>query len=351
MPGRVDGLVAFITGAARGQGRSHAVRLAEEGADIIAIDACSTMPDRGYEFPTGEDLAETARLVEKTGRRIVTRQVDVRDLAGLQSAVDDGVAVLGRLDVISANAGIGTRYDRAHEMSEEEWQLMLDINLTGVWHTCKVGVPHILAGGRGGSIILTGSTASQHGLLNLANYVAAKHGVIGLMKTMANELGPEGVRVNAVLPTQVNTPMLVNPKTIRLFVPGVAEPTIEEFAAASQTTGTLPLPWAEPADISNAVLFLASAESRCITGVALPVDNGALAKYTPPAVVPRCAERSPVAVSHHAPDHPALAHVGVGLGDLVDGVALGDQLVQLEVPLVVESRQPRDVVVTVAPAQ
>jgi SDR family mycofactocin-dependent oxidoreductase len=278
MPGRVEGQVAFITGAARGQGRSHALRLAEEGADIIGIDACVTIPERGYQGPTEEDLAESGRLVEKHGRRAVMRKADVRDLAALQAAVAEGVEELGRLDIISANAGIGTKHGKSHEMSEQEWQLMLDINLTGVWHTCKAGVPHILAGGRGGSVVLTGSTASIRGHANIGNYVAAKHGLLGLMKTMAIELGPHQIRVNAILPTQVATPMIMNEKAFRLFRPDLDEPTIDDFAAASQATGILPIPWLEPVDVSNALLFLASNEARCITGAALPVDNGNLLK-------------------------------------------------------------------------
>jgi len=274
--GRVEGKVAFITGAARGQGRSHAVRLAEEGADIIGIDACVTIPDRGYEGPSEEDLAETARLVEKHGRSAFVRKVDVRDQTALTAAVVDGVAELGRLDIVSANAGIGTKHSKSHEMPEDEWQLMLDINLTGVWHTCKAAVPHIIEGGRGGSVVFTGSTAGLRGHANIGNYVAAKHGLLGLMKTMAIELAAHRIRVNSILPSQVATPMIMNEKVFRLFRPDLEHPTQDDFAVASQATGLLPIPWLDPVDVSNALLFLASDESRCVTGAALPVDNGNL---------------------------------------------------------------------------
>lgn len=274
MNGRVAGKVAFITGAARGQGRSHAVRLAEEGADIIAVDVCDEVQDRGYLSATEEDLAETVRLVEKTGQQIVARKVDVRDIDGLKAAVDDGVHQFGRLDIVSANAGIGSRHGLAHELAENEWQVMIDVNLTGVWHTCKAAVPHIIAGERGGSVVITCSTTGVKAYGNISHYVAAKHGVLGLMKSMAIELGPHAIRVNSILPGQTNTPMIMNPKAWRLFSPELDEPTIDDFARVSQTLGLLPNPWVEPVDISNALLFLSSDEARYITGAALPVDSG-----------------------------------------------------------------------------
>jgi len=278
MNGRVAGKVAFITGAARGQGRSHAVRLAEEGADIIAVDVCDEVQDRGYPSATEEDLAETVRLVEKTGQQIIASKVDVRDFDGLKAAVDDGVRQLGRLDIVSANAGIGSRHGLVHELPENEWQVMIDVNLTGVWHTCKAAVPHIIAGERGGSIVITCSTTGVKAYGNISHYVAAKHGVLGLMKSMAIELGPHAIRVNSILPTQTNTPMIMNPKSWRLFSPELDEPTIDDFARVSQTLGLLPNPWVEPVDISNALLFLSSDEARYITAAALPVDSGASIK-------------------------------------------------------------------------
>lgn len=278
MTGRVEGKVAFISGAARGQGRSHAVRLAQEGADIIAIDVCGPIENLAYPHSTPEDLAETADLVKNFDRRIVTAQVDVRDYDGLKAAVDSGVEQLGRLDIIVANAGIGTFGNKLHKIGEQIWQDMIDVNLSGVWHTVKAGVPHILAGGRGGSIVLTGSVGSHKAMAYTGHYIAAKHGVLGLMRAFAVELGQHSIRVNSVHPSQVNTPMTMNDITFRLFRPDLENPGPDDFAPFSQMTHTMPVPWVEAVDISNAVLFLASDESRYITGVSLPVDAGALLK-------------------------------------------------------------------------
>jgi SDR family mycofactocin-dependent oxidoreductase len=278
MTGRVEGKVAFISGAARGQGRSHAVRLAQEGADIIAVDICAPIDNVVYPAPTPADLAETADLVKGHNRRIVTAQVDVRDYEALKAAVDSGVEQLGRLDIIVANAGIGNGGNKLHKIRENIWQDMIDINLSGVWKTVKGGVPHIINGGHGGSIVLTGSVGAMKALAHTGHYVAAKHGVIGLMRAFAVELGQHGIRVNSVHPTQVNTPMTMNDVTFKLFRPDLENPGPEDFAPFSQMTHTLPVPWVEAADISNAVLFLASDESRYVTGVSLPVDAGALLK-------------------------------------------------------------------------
>ncbi|HTX95590.1 MAG TPA: mycofactocin-coupled SDR family oxidoreductase [Mycobacterium sp.] len=278
MTGRVAGKVAFISGAARGQGRSHAVRLAQEGADIIAVDICGPIENLAYPHSTPEDLAETADLVKAHDRRIVTAQVDVRDYEALKSAVDCGVEQLGRLDIIVANAGIGTFGDKLHKIRENVWQDMIDVNLSGVWHTVKAGVPHIIAGERGGSIVLTGSVGSHKAMAYTGHYIAAKHGLVGLMRAFAVELGQHRIRVNSVHPSQVNTPMTMNDVTFRLFRPDLENPGPEDFAPFSQMTHTLPVPWVEAIDISNAVLFLASDESRYVTGVSLPVDAGALLK-------------------------------------------------------------------------
>jgi SDR family mycofactocin-dependent oxidoreductase len=278
MTGRVAGKVAFISGAARGQGRSHAVRLAQEGADIIAVDICGPIDNLAYESSTPADLAETADLVKALDRRIVTAEVDVRDFDALKAAVDNGVEQLGRLDIIVANAGIGTFGNKLHKIPEKIWQDMIDVNLSGVWKTVKAGVPHILAGERGGSIVLTGSVGSHKALAYTGHYIAAKHGVIGLMRSFAVELGQHSIRVNSVHPSQVNTPMTMNDVTFRLFRPDLENPGPEDFAPFSQMTHTMPVPWVEAVDISNAVLFLASDESRYVTGVSLPVDAGALLK-------------------------------------------------------------------------
>jgi SDR family mycofactocin-dependent oxidoreductase len=278
MTGRVAGKVAFISGAARGQGRSHAVRLAQEGADIIAIDVCGPIENLAYPHSTPEDLAETADLVKALDRRIVTAQVDVRDYDALKAAVDSGVEQLGRLDIIVANAGIGTFGNKLHKIRENIWRDMIDVNLSGVWHTVKVGVPHIISGGQGGSIVLTGSVGSHKAMAHTGHYIAAKHGVLGLMRAFAVELGEHNIRVNSVHPSQVNTPMTINEVTFRLFRPDLENPGPDDFAPFSQMMHTLPVPWVEAVDISNAVLFLASDESRYITGVSLPVDAGALLK-------------------------------------------------------------------------
>jgi SDR family mycofactocin-dependent oxidoreductase len=272
MAGRVQGKVAFITGAGRGQGRSHAIRLAEEGADIIAIDICRDYDSVGYGMSTEADLAETAKQVEALDRRIIARQADVRDAAALKAVVDAGVAELGKLDIVVANAGICT-VQAWDEVTPAVWQDTLDTNLTGVWNTMVVAAPHLIANG-GGAIVATSSTAGIKGLPFLAPYVAAKHGVVGIAKTMANELAQHKIRVNTVHPTGVATDMILNDATFKLFLPELDHPTREQAAEAFGTTNALPVAWVEPIDISNAVLFLASDEARYVTGTELKVDAG-----------------------------------------------------------------------------
>ena len=278
MSGRVEGKVAFITGAARGQGRSHAVRLAREGAGIIAVDICRHIEGVPFPMPTPEDLDETVSLVEKEGGRIIATQADVRDEEALKAAVDEGVARLGRLDIVVANAGIGSVGSPLESMPAAVWQDMLDINLTGVWLSAKAAIPHLVAGGQGGSIILTSSVGGFKAYPNIGHYVTAKHGVVGLMRALAVEMAQHHIRVNSVHPTQVNTPMVMNEATFRLFRPDLEHPTADDFAPVSQMAHTLPVPWVEPEDVSNAVLFLASDESRYITGVTLPIDAGSMLK-------------------------------------------------------------------------
>jgi SDR family mycofactocin-dependent oxidoreductase len=274
MAGRVEGKVAFITGAARNQGRSHAVRLAQEGADIIAVDLCAPVESiEMYPMATEEDLAETVRQVEEFDRRIVATQADVRDAAALKAAVDDGVAQLGRLDIALANAGV-FEIQPALELSDEAWREMIDINLTGVWNTCKAVLPHLVEGGRGGAIVITSSTAGLKGVPGVLHYTAAKHGVVGIMRGLANEFAPHSIRVNSVHPTGVDTVMIQNPKTWGLFDPENPNPSRESAEPIFRSTNALPVPWVEPVDISNAILFLVSDEARYITGVTLPVDAG-----------------------------------------------------------------------------
>jgi SDR family mycofactocin-dependent oxidoreductase len=277
--GRVEGKVAFITGAARGQGRSHAIRLAQEGADIIAIDLAAQVGSVPYPLATPDDLAQTVKEVEALDRRIIATQADVRDYAALKAALDDGVTELGRLDIVAANAGIFS-FGMLDEMPGQTWQDMIDINLTGVWHTAKAAIPHLRAGGGGGSMILTSSDAGLQALENTGHYTAAKHGVVGLMRTLALELAPDMIRVNSVLPTTVNTEMIQNAAAYALLAPDLPEQdrTKEWLRERFQALNALPIPWVEPVDISNAVLWLASEEARYVTGVALPVDAGILIK-------------------------------------------------------------------------
>jgi (+)-trans-carveol dehydrogenase len=278
MTGRVEGKVAFITGAARGQGRAHAVRLAQEGADIIAVDICKQIDSVQIPLSTPEDLAETADLVKGHNRRIYTAEVDVRDYDALKAAVDAGVEQMGRLDIIVANAGIGNGGATLDKTSEGDWTDMIDVNLGGVWKSVKAGVPHILKGGRGGSIILTSSVGGLKAYPHTGHYVAAKHGVVGLMRTFAVELGAQNIRVNSVHPTNVNTPLFMNDGTMKLFRPDLENPGPDDMKVVGQLMHTLPIGWVEPEDIANAVLFLASDEARYITGVTLPVDGGSCLK-------------------------------------------------------------------------
>jgi (+)-trans-carveol dehydrogenase len=277
MTGRVAGKVALITGAARGQGRSHALRLAKEGADIIALDICRQIETVPYPLSTPEDLEETARQIKELGQSVVTREVDVRDGEALIAAVNDGVAQLGGLDIVIANAGI-LSVGASFELSEQTWSQVIDINLSGVWRTTKAAVPHLIAGGKGGSIVLTSSIAGLIGQPGIGHYVAAKHGVVGLMKTLALELAPLNIRVNSIHPTNVDTGMIMNEATYRVFLPDDPHPTREKFAVPAGEMNALPVPWIQPGDVSDAVLFLASDEARYITGISLPIDAGAAIK-------------------------------------------------------------------------
>ncbi|MEV5649520.1 mycofactocin-coupled SDR family oxidoreductase [Nocardia sp. NPDC052254] len=276
--GQLEGKVALVTGAARGQGRSHAVRLAEEGADIIALDICADIASTAYAGATTDDLDETARLVEKAGRSAHTAVADVRDLRALEAAVAAGIAEFGHLDTVVANAGIFSSAP-LHELTEAQWTEMVDINLTGVWKTMRATVPHLIEQGRGGSIVLISSTGGLQGFPNFAHYVAAKHGVTGLARTAANELAAHRIRCNSVHPSSVLTDMIDHEAMYRLFRPDLENPTHEDFREACESAmNLLPVPWLEPVDISNAVVFLASDAARYVTGVALPVDAGAMSK-------------------------------------------------------------------------
>lgn len=275
---RVEGQVALVTGAARGQGRSHAIKLAEEGADVILVDVPHEIVDVAYPMGTADELDQTAKDVENLGRKAIVVHADVRDLDVLTTEVDRAVTSLGRLDIVSANAGIASNPFLSQDIPDNTWRQMIDINLTGVWHTTKVAIPHILAGERGGAIVLTSSAAGLKGYAQISHYSAAKHGVVGLMRSLALELAPHRVRVNSLHPTQVNTPMIQNEGTYKIFNPHLDNPSREDFEIASTTTNALPIPWVESSDVSNALLFLVSDDARYITGAAIPVDAGTTLK-------------------------------------------------------------------------
>jgi (+)-trans-carveol dehydrogenase len=273
--GRVAGKVAFITGVGRGQGRSHALRLAEEGADIIGVDALVDYDTVNYAMASEADLEESAALIEKTGQRAILTRADVRDRAALQSAVNAGVAELGRLDIVCANAGISPPGGPLWTISSEEWKDVLDVNLTGVFNTLAATVPAIQAGARGGSIIVTASGAGLRSVQNLADYNASKHGVVGLAQTLANEVAKQQIRVNVICPGTVGTPMVTaNEVQFKLFRPDLEAPTLEDCKPVYEMIMPMGHAWVDVEDISNAVVFLASDEARYVTGIVLPVDQG-----------------------------------------------------------------------------
>lgn len=263
----LPGKVVLVTGASRGSGRAHCVRFAEEGADVLALD-----------FPEAADeLHRTATEVQNRGRRCATGLADVADLSALTSVIDAGVAQLGRLDVIIANAGIHSAGAPSWELDPQVWQHTLDINLTGVWHTVKAALPHMTTGG--GSIILVSSMLGIRGGGYMAHYASAKHAVVGLMNSLANELAPQWIRVNSIHPGNILTPMLDNEQFCRTLRPDLPNPTVHDAGKIIGQFHLLPKPLIEARAVSNAVLFLASDEAQYITGAALPVDAGAVAKF------------------------------------------------------------------------
>jgi len=269
--GRLTGKVAFVTGIARGQGRSHAMRLAEEGASIVGVDICSDIETVAAPGATPDDMAETVKLVEERDARIVETQADVRDADALRAAVTAGVAELGRLDIVVANAGIAPMFGDI-AATHQAFDDVVNVNLTGVYNTIEACLPQLHAQGEGGSIVLTSSVAGLSGRLSLAGnagllgYVAAKHGVVGLMRAYANQLAKHSIRVNSVHPGGVNTPMIMNAEFAAL-----AEQEPEEMAKLAHP---MPVELLEPVDISNAIVWLCSDEARYVTGVTLPVDGG-----------------------------------------------------------------------------
>jgi len=271
--GPLAGQVAVVTGAARGQGRSHALALAREGASVIALDACAPIATVPYPLPAKEDLEDTAEQVRALGAQVIHGVVDVRDLAGMERFVSDAVATLGRLDIVCANAGISTPSPTL-TMTEEAWQTTIDINLTGVWKTCRATVPHVIAGGRGGAVIITSSSATAMISKNIAHYTASKHGLIGFMRVLAKELAPHRIRVNTLHPTGVRTPMIFNEPMYRLFRPDLENPGPEDFESAARSHHALGVSSVDPEDVSAAVIYLASAAGRYVTGSTFMLDAG-----------------------------------------------------------------------------
>jgi SDR family mycofactocin-dependent oxidoreductase len=258
----LDDKVVVVTGAAKGTGRVHCQRFADEGADVIALDTGALT----------DELLGTATQVRDRGRRCVAATADVRDAEAMSSAIDSAVAELGRLDVVVANAGVHTAGAPTWELTDETWKHTMDINLTGVWHTVKSAVPHI--GDDGGSVVIISSTNGLRGTANSAHYTASKHALVGLARTLANELGPQRIRVNTVHPGAVATPMVLNEATFRRLRPDLPNPTADDAAEVLKARNLLPVPWVDPVDIANAVVFLASDEARYITGTQLVVDAG-----------------------------------------------------------------------------
>ena len=278
--GLLDGKVAFVTGAARGQGRSHARRLAEEGAGIIAIDACATPGWLSYDLASEANLAQTVKEVEALGGAIIARRADVRDLGAVREVLDEGVAELGgRLDIVCANAAIISQPAPTWEIDLAQWRELVDVNLTGVFVTLKAAIPHMIAAGNGGSIALTSSGAALISGAGLGDYKVTKAGVLSLTRTLACELAEHFIRVNALCPTAVDTPMIQNETLYRSFRPDLENPGREDVKAGFQTMNLLPIPWVDPVDVSNAIVWLASDAARYITGITLPVDAGNALKH------------------------------------------------------------------------
>jgi SDR family mycofactocin-dependent oxidoreductase len=272
--GRLDGKVALISGVARGQGRSHALRLASEGAAIVGFDGLCTYDTVPYKQATQADLDETVRLVEAAGGRVVAGRADVRERDEIAAIVEKGVAEFGGIDVVLANAGIGINSRPFWEVSQQEWDDVIGVCLTGVWHTVSAAVPTMIGAGKGGSVIMTASAAAIKAAPQLAPYTAAKTAVIGMMRSMANDLSPHKIRINCVAPTAVPTDFVLNERLYQIFCPDLENPTVEDAAKILRQSHPLDQPWVEPRDVSAAVAFLASDEARYISGIVLPVDLG-----------------------------------------------------------------------------
>ena len=274
--GKLDGKVVLITGGARGQGRSHALTFAREGAEVVICDVASSLPTVPYPLASAGELAETARMVEDLGRRCLALQADVRSSAGMRGVVERAVSQFGQVDILLANAGIES-FGEAWELTDDQWDEMIAVNLTGVWKSCRAVIPRMIER-RTGVILITSSIAGLKGLAHQAHYCAAKHGVVGLMRGLAIELAPHGIRVNTVHPSSVDTPIIKNQAMYTLFSGGKPDATLEEVTPAFRALNLMDTPWMEPQDISNAMLWLASDEARYVTGATLPVDAGLMVK-------------------------------------------------------------------------
>jgi SDR family mycofactocin-dependent oxidoreductase len=270
----LDGSVAFISGAARGQGRSHALRLAKEGVRIIGFDLCQQVSTVPFRMSRPEDLAETERLVREAGSEMVSTIADVRDQEQVDTALRAGLDRFGRLDIVLANAGIIHNYKKTWMIDDDDFRNVIDVNIVGVWHTAKAAIPQLIEQGAGGCVVLTGSAASVSGIPNLAGYVASKHAVLGLMRTMAKELGRYQIRVNAVMPGNCNTPMFDNEGIRRLYVPDAEKPATDVFLQRAAAMSPMRNPYVEPNEVSEAIAYLASPAGRWVSGVALPIDGG-----------------------------------------------------------------------------
>ncbi|MBE1551798.1 SDR family mycofactocin-dependent oxidoreductase [Mycobacterium sp. OAS707] len=275
--GQLDGKVAFITGVARGQGRSHALTLAREGASIIGVDLCAKPTTTAYEGATEEDLQETVRLVKQAGADIVAEVADTRDYDQVKAVFDRGIEQFGRVDIVIPNAGICSGA-KTWEIAPQDWREMIDINLNGVFHTVKAAIPTLISQQQGGSIVFIGSTEALKGAENISSYAASKHGVTGLMTSLARELGQYSIRVNSVNPTCVDTHMINNDFVYSLFRPDLDKPTRDDVVGTFAGTHILPVPWIDPSDVSNAILYLVTESGRYITATTLVIDAGFIVK-------------------------------------------------------------------------
>lgn len=275
--GRVEGKVALVSGAARGQGRAHARRLAEEGADILILDLCAPIPGATQEPSTEADLGETVESIERLDRRVIAHKGDVRNQDDVDRIVAAGLEQFGHIDVVVGNAG-ATLIGRGWEISDEDWETQIGINLTGCWRLAKTVIPSMIEAGNGGSIIFTSSGVVPRAMGNMAHYSATKHGVVGLSRELAVDLGPYGIRVNTVQPSSVHTKMLDHQAAWELFTPRQDDVPLPErrqkMLDILQQMNILDVPWVEPEDVAQGVLFLASDEARMVTGTAMVIDAG-----------------------------------------------------------------------------